>query len=216
MTPAESIALWADMLRDITATGLHFAKDSYERDNYEKIQTIALEMLSLAARQPLDQLEPLRSLIFTHPGPVSGGDAAIIDERGHILLVQRADDHKWAMPGGGMAVGETPAAAVEREAREETGVHCRATRLVGVFDSRLCGTVSLHHLYQYVFLCKLLDDSEAVNPPSHAHEVLGTRWFAEQALPADVSPGHTARINAAFRTWHGHEQAYFDRSIAAP
>ncbi|MBA3944078.1 MAG: NUDIX hydrolase N-terminal domain-containing protein [Herpetosiphonaceae bacterium] len=216
MTPVESIALWADMLRDITATGLKFAQGSYERDNYQKIQTIALEMFAVVADQPLNQLEPLRSVIFKHPGPISGGDAAIIDEQGRILLVQRADDHKWAMPGGGLAVGETPAEGVEREALEETGIRCQATLLVGVFDSRLCGTVSLHHLYQYVFLCKLLDAYEVVNPSSHAHEVLATRWFAEHALPTDLSPGHALRINAAFHAWHGDQSAYFDHSNAAP
>jgi 8-oxo-dGTP pyrophosphatase MutT (NUDIX family) len=48
----------------------------------------------------------------------------VIDPQGRILLMQRTDDRKWAMPGGGLEVGETPAAGVVREAFEETGVRC--------------------------------------------------------------------------------------------
>ena len=79
------------------------------------------------------------------------GDAAVIDDDGRILLVQRADNSKWAMPGGAMEVSETPAEGVVREAFEETGVRCEVVALVGVFDSRLCGTISRHHLYQNVW-----------------------------------------------------------------
>jgi 8-oxo-dGTP pyrophosphatase MutT (NUDIX family) len=211
MTPAQRIALWADKLRDISAMGLMFSCNVHDRESYQRIQDIAIEMLALATGEPLEQLEPLRASIFARPAAIPTGDAAIINDDGRILLVQRADNGEWAMPGGATEVGETAAEAVVREALEETGVLCEPFALVGVYDSRLCGTVSRHHLYQFVFLCKPLNGGQAVRAPSHAIEVLDAGWFAEVELPAELDPGHVLRIRDAFRAWRGDGPAYFDR-----
>jgi ADP-ribose pyrophosphatase YjhB (NUDIX family) len=213
--PAQQIAWWADQLRDISAMGLLFSKNIYDRDNYEAIQRIAMEMAARATGQPLQALAPLRSTVFSRPTPLATGDAAIIDEAGRILLIRRADNRKWAMPGGALAVGETPAGGVVREAFEETGVPVEALALAGVHDSRLCGTVSAHHLYHFLFVGRPLNQGQAAQAPSHAAEVLDAQWFAEDALPPDIDPGHVVRIAAAYRTWHGECRAYFDGSRPA-
>lgn len=209
MTPAEQIASWADRLRDISAMGLLFAKNIHEEGAFRAVQDIAMEMLALASGESLEQIEPLRAPVFSRPTPLVGGDAAVIGDEGRILLIQRADNGKWAMPGGAFEVGDTPAAGVEREALEETGVRCRATSLVGVFDSRFCGTVSRHQLYHLVFLCEPLDRGKA-GEPSHAIEVLDVGWFPEDGLPEDLDPGHRTRIPEAFRVWHGDDRTFFD------
>jgi ADP-ribose pyrophosphatase YjhB (NUDIX family) len=210
MLSTQQIALWADKLRDIAAVGLRFSISSYDKDHYQAVQNIAMAMLAAATGEPVEALEPLRAPIFSRPTPFSVGDAAVIDDEGRILLIQRADNQKWAMPGGALEVGETPAEGVVREALEETGVKCQPVALVGVFDSRLCGTPTRHHLYQFVFLCRPLDDQKP-GQASHAHEVLGARWFAEDALPTDIDPGHVSRIPVAYQVWHHNAPAFFDR-----
>lgn len=209
MTPAEQIALWADRLRDISAMGLHFVKSVHDEEAYRAVQAIAMEMTALAVGRPMEQMEALRATLFSRPTPLSGGDAAVIDEQGRILLVKRADNGKWAMPGGALEVGETPAAGTVREAWEETGVRCRAMSLIGVFDSRLCGTTSPHHLYHFTFLCEPLNGGEPERP-SHGFEVLDVGWFPEDGLPGDIDPGHVSRIPEAYRVWHGDNRAFFD------
>lgn len=212
MKPTEQIALWADKLRDISALGLHFADNPYDREHYQTVQNISMAMLAMATGEPLGQLEPLRAPVFSRPTPFAVGDAAVIDDEGRILLIRRADNQMWAMPGGALEVGETPAEGVVREALEETGIHCQAVALVGVFDSRLCSSTSRHHLYHTVFLCEPREGMPATTP-SHAIEVLDTRWFHEGALPDDIDPGHVSRIPEAFRIWHGRGSAYFDRPV---
>ena len=209
MTPAQQIALWADRLRDLSAVGLSFADSVYDRERYQAIRNIALEMFAMATVESLEDLEPLRDTVFSRPTPLASGDAAVINDDGQILLVRRADNGKWAMPGGALEVGETPAGGVVREVLEETGVQCKPVALVGVFDSRLCGTVSRHHLYHFVFLCQPLSAREPAQA-SHAHEVQAIRWFAEENLPDDFSPGHASRIPVAFRVWRGDTPAFFD------
>lgn len=210
MTPAERLALWADQLRDLSAMGLRFAEDKYNTERYQNIQNIAMALLALATGESLEQMEPLRATIFSRPTPFSVADAAVIDDKGRILLIQRADNSLWAMPGGALEVGETPAAGAVREALEETGIHCQAMSLVGIFDSRLCGTLSRHHLYQFVFLCRPMD-GRPCGPPSHPNEVLDVGWFSEADLPDKIDPGHISRIPEAFRVWRGDQRAFFDR-----
>ena len=209
MRPAEQIALWVDKLRDTSAMGLLFSKSIHDEAAFRAVQTIAMEMLALATGESFEQIEPLRASVFSRPTPIVVGDAAVINDKGQILLVQRADNGKWAMPGGALEVGETPAEGVAREALEETGVHCRAISLVGVFDSRFCGTTGRHHLYQFVFLCEP-SSQEGIEPPSHAIEVLDKGWFPEDGLPEDIDPGHKSRIPEAFRVWHGDHRVFFD------
>ena len=210
LTPGERLLAWADKLRDVSALGLHFAENIYDRDHYKTVQDIAMAMQALATGTPLAEMEPLRVPVFSRPTPVAVGDAAVIDAEGYILLIRRADNGLWAMPGGALEVRETPAEGVVREAFEETGVRADAVALVGVFDSRRCGTVSRHHLYQFVFLCRPTDGHAAATP-SHAAETLGADWFAEDALPPDLDPGHATRIPHAYRIWHREGRAFFDR-----
>lgn len=207
----QQVALWADKLRDLSALGLRFAKSSYDKERYQAIQDLAMSMLATATDRPVEDIEPLRTTIFSRATPLTVGDAAVIDEEGRILLIQRADNQKWAMPGGALEVGETPAEGVVREAFEETGVKSEPLALVGVFDSRLCQTQSDFHLYQFVFLCRPLPGSQAPQEGSHAHEVLDVQWYPENALPDEIDLGHVKRIPEAFRIWRGQGASYFDR-----
>lgn len=210
MKPMQQLALWADQLRSIAALGLRYTQDVYNQERYRSIQQIAQAMLALATDTTVTTLAPLLAPVLTHPTPFAVGDAAIIDAQGRLLLIQRADNHLWALPGGGFEIGETPAEGAVREALEESGVHCQPVALVGVFDSRFCGTPSRHHLYQFTFLCKPLD-IPAIEPPSHGHEVVDKGWFGEHELPANIDPGHVTRIPIVFRFWRGEIPTYFDQ-----
>lgn len=206
---AQQLALWADKLRELAALGSHFASDNYERDRWTAVQSLMLEMMAAATGETSQALEPLRATVFRHATPLAVGDAAIIDNAGRMLLIQRADNGLWAMPGGALEVGETPAEGALREALEETGVVCTPVALVGVFDSRRCGTTSAHHLYQFVFLCQPTAD-EPQTEPSHQHEVRQIGWFTEGELPSNIDPGHVTRVPIAFQVWRGERPAYFD------
>lgn len=60
--------------------------------------------------------------------------AVVLDERRGLLLVRRANEPGrglWSIPGGRVEPGETAAAAVVREVREETGLEVTVGRLLG-------------------------------------------------------------------------------------
>ncbi|MCP4425646.1 MAG: NUDIX domain-containing protein [Chloroflexi bacterium] len=208
MTPTQQLSLWADRLRDIAASGHHFAQNVYDKENYRDIRQIGMQLMAFANGDEADDLEALFAPIFSHPSPISVADAAVIDENGRILLIQRADNKLWAMPGGGLDVGETPAEGAAREALEETGIRCEITGLAGVWDSRLCGTIARHHLYHFVFLARPLN-SHNPESPLHPQETLNRGWFTETKLP-HLDPGHATRVPHTFAVWRGEKRPYFD------
>lgn len=57
------------------------------------------------------------------------------DELGRVLLIQRADDLTWGLPGGHVEAGETWSQAAIRECLEETGWQVRIVGIFGVYSN---------------------------------------------------------------------------------
>jgi 8-oxo-dGTP pyrophosphatase MutT (NUDIX family) len=62
--------------------------------------------------------------------------AIVPNERGELLRVHKTDNDLWALPGGGMDVGEAMAETVVREVKEETGIDVEVTGVVGIYRGR--------------------------------------------------------------------------------
>jgi len=62
------------------------------------------------------------------PGQVDGGAQG-------VGVIRRTDNDNWAVPGGGMDLGESITDAAVRETREETGISCEITGLVGIYTN---------------------------------------------------------------------------------
>lgn len=63
-----------------------------------------------------------------------GCSAIIFDENKRVLLTRRTDNGQWCLPGGAMDSGESAAEACVREVWEETSLHVRVKRLVGIYS----------------------------------------------------------------------------------
>lgn len=98
--------------------------------------------------------------------------AAVVDERGRLLVTRRADNGHWEPPGGVLELGEDVESGLVREVREETGLHVVPERLTGVYKNMSRGIVAL------VFRCRA---EGGVEGPSA--EVRELRWVS----PAEVS-----------------------------
>jgi len=197
------LALWADQLRDLSAMGLLYEENIYQRENYTKVQAIALEMLAAVTSTLPDEIEVLGETLFRHPTPISAAGGAVINENGEILLIQRADNAHWALPGGAVEVGETSSAAAVREILEETGVACKPIALVGVHDSLTLGVKAPLQYFAATFLCQPIESVEPVLSPSHVHESLNIKWFSEGQLPQPMMATAEFAIPHAFKMWRG-------------
>lgn len=69
-----------------------------------------------------DYIQKMRELVGTQALMVVGAMVAVFNEKGEILLQQRADIKKWGFPGGVMEYGESLEETALRELYEETGL----------------------------------------------------------------------------------------------
>ena len=60
--------------------------------------------------------------------------AAILDGKNRLLLIERRDSGKWAMPGGTMEMEESLEECIRREIREETGIDVTIEGVIGTYS----------------------------------------------------------------------------------
>ena len=202
----------ADQLRAIGQTGLFYARredDEYDIARYERVLALAARLFALTDTRSAAEILAVYNGDIGEQTPKVAAFGAVFDAQGRILLMQRADNRLWAMPGGMVEVGETAAQAAEREIWEETGVRVRAERLIGIYDNRLYGGRAPFQLYNLGFLCAHV--SGAPHPTS---EALDVGYFAEDELPP-LTRGHGARMAQMF-AWQRGERTEPHFEHAAP
>ncbi len=110
---------------------------------------------------------------------------AMIDADGRVLLAQRPENKspslKWEFPGGKVAPGETPEAALIRELKEELDINVTASCLAPLaFASEPLGDL---HLLMPLFACRKWDGSPK---PLEANALKWAR--PENLLQFDLAP----------------------------
>jgi ADP-ribose pyrophosphatase YjhB (NUDIX family) len=60
--------------------------------------------------------------------------AVVTDTDDQVLLIHRTDNDRWALPGGGIEIGENASDALIREVSEETGIDVEVTGIVGIYS----------------------------------------------------------------------------------
>ena len=115
------------------------------------------------------------------------------------MLIQRADNAHWGLPGGHVEPGESVAQAAVREVLEETGFAVEVGRLIGVYSDPERQTVesSSGECSQFVNLCFEARVTGEIGPPTTPEETLNTGFFPLDALPEPFVPIHTIRIQDA-------------------
>jgi ADP-ribose pyrophosphatase YjhB (NUDIX family) len=60
-------------------------------------------------------------------------NVVVVNDAGDILMIRRSDNENWAVPGGAIDLGESMTHAAIRETKEESGIDCEITGLVGIY-----------------------------------------------------------------------------------
>ena len=100
--------------------------------------------------------------------------AAVSNDKGELLLIQRADSGIWLYPTGWCDVGYSAAEVVVKEVEEEeTGIkYAEPVRLIAVLDGLRLGFAGVP-LYSLLFYCKAVGG-----------ELSTRRWSARRRRPA--------------------------------
>jgi ADP-ribose pyrophosphatase YjhB (NUDIX family) len=189
-TAAEAIRRIGVKLAALGRTGLAFGASDYDLDRYRQVNELATELLAAASGRPEAELTVELDRDPGYVTPKVDVRGAIFDERERVLLMREKSDGRWSLPGGWADPGDTPATAVTREIREETGHRSAAVKLIACWDRDVQGHEPRLPVYVYklFFLCRL---DGAAEPPSPL-ETLDVGWFGLDELP----PLSLGRVNA--------------------
>jgi ADP-ribose pyrophosphatase YjhB (NUDIX family) len=61
-------------------------------------------------------------------------NVVVVNDIGELLMIRRSDNDNWAVPGGAIDLGESVSQAAIRETREESGIDCEITGIVGIYS----------------------------------------------------------------------------------
>lgn len=204
----QALFIIADQMRGMGTIGKHFASNPYEVERAHKMKHLAAKLISLADAQydEEDLRAQFESIDLFRASPLIGVDALVLNPAGEVLLIQRKDNGKWATPGGLSEIGDSFPETAVKELWEEAGMRGRVERLLAVFDGHKWGSRSPMHLMNVVFQVECEEFT-----PSPGLETLDARFFAQDALPGDLHPGHDRRLPHVLNLLQTpHAPAYFD------
>lgn len=142
-------------LLSIAEAGLFYGKDAFDKERYEELKKIALELISDVGNEPIEKLESIVSANEGYPTPKIDV-RAYIKEGNKILLVEDFPTKEWALPGGYAEIGLTPKESIIKEVFEETGLIVDQCDLIAVFDTNLRKDIpQLFQYYKLVFSCTI-------------------------------------------------------------
>lgn len=123
--------------------------------------------------------------------------AILPDKQGRILLIRRADNGQWALPGGGVESGERVVEAVVRETEEETCIHVKPVNLIGIYSNpdviiSYDGGKRQYQVVSLAFLCERM-----YGDPARTEETLEWGYFDAGSLPEPMAETHVERVRDA-------------------
>jgi ADP-ribose pyrophosphatase YjhB (NUDIX family) len=209
---------WSEALAGIARTGLGFTENQYERERFEEVLAVAADIRHASE---VDELEPeeliaewMQSIgegVAGYQTPKVAVGAVVGNDRGEILLVQRADSGIWLYPTGWADIGYSASEIAVKEVAEETGIDCEVQRLIAVLDGLRLGFARVP-LYSLVFHCRAVGGD--LQP--HPLECMDVGWFAENKLPELVA-GVDHWVTQAFKAIRGEDiEVLYDQPRTPP
>lgn len=173
----DQIVEWAKELQSLAQAGLFYGHDVFDRERYQRIRDISLEMIAVRTDIPAEKLTDLFCGDVGYQTPKVDTRAAVFRD-GRILLVKERDD-RWSIPGGWCEFDLSPADNVVKEVKEEAGLDVVVKSVIAVQDR------DKHNLPPYAYgIVKIFYLCEAVGGSFSSNtETSESGYFSPDALP---------------------------------
>lgn len=166
-------------LQALAEIGLEYTEISFDRERYEEIRKISLEILEKMTDVPIEKIVPVIEEKNGYKTPKVDVRAVVFNEENEVLLIQEKIDGKWAMPGGWTDIGYSPGEVAVKECFEEAGLKVKAKKLLAIMDKQKQGMPpAFEYVYKIFILCEKLN-----NNISTGSETSDVGWFHADKLP---------------------------------
>lgn len=125
---------WAKILQSIAQTGIEFTDNPYDRERYEAIRALSIEILHEYTEIDNSKLASLFANESGYQTPKIDVRAAIFNSDNEILMIREKIDNKWALPGGWADIELSLSENIIKESFEEAGAEIRPRRILSVLD----------------------------------------------------------------------------------
>src|SRR5690625_3703382 len=185
---------WAKEMQAIAQAGLTFSKDVYDRERFEALRQMSVEIMQEYTGLEMKKIKDL----FTNE---TGYQTPKVDVRGavfrddQILLVKEKADDRWALPGGFCDIEQSPTENIVKEIKEESGFEAVSKELIALLDTNKHAHPTLPYHYYKIFIhCEIIGGSKR-----SGIETSEVQFFQKNNLPALSTKRNTvAQINMLF------------------
>ena len=168
---------WAVELQSIAQAGLYYCKDEFDKERYERIRSIAAEMIAYKSKIPIEKVRDLFCSEIGYQTPKIDTRAAVFKDK-KILLVKEKDG-RWSLPGGCANVDISVTENVIKEVKEEAGLDVSPELIIAVQDREKHNRpVYAYKVCKIFFLCSVKGGRFAENI-----ETTESRYFGVDELP---------------------------------
>ena len=124
-----------------------------------------------------------------------GARCLLRDDQGRILLIKRSDNGLWAVPAGGMELGDTVRQCAIRETYEETGLTPTKLTPIAIHSGAdSAETNQWGHTYQF-HITVFLATAWTGQLVTHTDESTDAGWFHPNHLPTP----HSATVDRSLQ-----------------
>ena len=193
-------------IQALAEIGLEYSNSNYDKERYDEIQDICLEMLSQITDVPVCKILPVIQEKSGYKTPKVDIRAVVFNPEGQILLVQEKVDGCWSLPGGWADVGYTPSQIAEKECFEESGLTVKASQLIAVMDKTAQQMPpEFEYVYKLFIRCEPQDNRIAIG-----EETISVGWFSENELPELSKPRNLeSQIHLMFEYFRGERTVVY-------
>lgn len=169
---------WATKLQSIAQAGLTFGENQYDRDRYQQIRDLSVDILHEYTEIDHNKIRDLFASETGYQTPKVDVRAAVFCEN-KILLVNEKIDGKWSLPGGWADVNTSVSESAVRECFEEAGAVVKPKRIVAIHLGNRHNNHNFPFTIYKIFVeCELIEYRFEDNT-----ETIGSDLFSLDNLP---------------------------------
>jgi len=170
--------IWAKQLQAIAQTGLTYTKDVYDKERYEALRQISVDILASYTAMNKEQIVLAFASEKGYATPKADIRSVVFQDN-KILLVREKSDGCWSLPGGWGDIGLSPSEVAVKEVQEESGFDVVAERLLAILDMKFHNhPPAPFHVYKFFIQCAITGGNAKIGV-----ETSDVGFFARDQLP---------------------------------